>query len=138
MEKRMNNKGFSLPELIIVIAIMAVLVGVLLPQYLKYVSNAKVSSDVKNAEELASAFKVEIADGHISAGSYTGNSGSTCSVLQNVTNWPEIQRDKRLSWKVTVSDTNLEKIEIGNGSSYDRIYPDPQAADGYYTLYYHK
>ena len=32
--KKMNNKGFSLVELIIVIAIMAVLIVVLAPQYL--------------------------------------------------------------------------------------------------------
>ena len=36
-EKKINNKGFSLVELIIVIAIMAVLVGVLAPQFMKYV-----------------------------------------------------------------------------------------------------
>lgn len=32
-----GNGGFSLVELIIVIAIMAVLVGVLAPQYLSYI-----------------------------------------------------------------------------------------------------
>ena len=37
MKKEMNNKGFSLVELIIVVAIMAVLIGVLAPTYLKYV-----------------------------------------------------------------------------------------------------
>lgn len=36
-QKSLTNKGFSLVELIIVIAIMAVLVGVLAPQFLKYV-----------------------------------------------------------------------------------------------------
>ena len=37
MDICMDNKGFSLVELIIVIAIMAVLTGVLTPLYLQYV-----------------------------------------------------------------------------------------------------
>ncbi|MDE7360278.1 MAG: prepilin-type N-terminal cleavage/methylation domain-containing protein, partial [Lachnospiraceae bacterium] len=36
-KQNMNDKGFSLVELIIVIAIMAILIVVLAPQYLKYV-----------------------------------------------------------------------------------------------------
>ena len=36
-----NNKGFSLIELIVVVAIMAVLVGILAPAYLQYVEKAR-------------------------------------------------------------------------------------------------
>ena len=43
-QKNLTNKGFSLVELIIVIAIMAVLVGVLAPQYIKYVEKSRVSA----------------------------------------------------------------------------------------------
>ena len=42
-----NNKGFSLVELIIVIAIMAILVGVMAPQLIKYIEKSKVSSDTQ-------------------------------------------------------------------------------------------
>ena len=44
-----NNKGFSLVELIIVIAIMAILAGVLAPQFVKYIGRSRISTDIQNA-----------------------------------------------------------------------------------------
>ena len=61
-EKKMNNKGFSLVELIIVIAIMAILIVVLAPQYLKYVEKSRNSTDVSNATEIVTALQVYAAD----------------------------------------------------------------------------
>jgi len=60
--KKMNNKGFSLVELIIVIAIMAVLIGVMAPQFLKYVEQSRRATDITNAQEIATAIQVGIAD----------------------------------------------------------------------------
>ena len=57
-QKSLTNKGFSLVELIIVIAIMAVLVGVLAPQFLKYVEQSRNSTDRDNAAAMESAFMV--------------------------------------------------------------------------------
>lgn len=61
-ERKMNNKGFSLVELIIVIAIMAILIVVLAPQYLKYVEKSRNSTDVTNATEIVTAIQVYAAD----------------------------------------------------------------------------
>lgn len=61
-QKKLNNKGFSLVELIIVIAIMAVLIGLLAPQFIKYVQRSKYSTDVKNGQEIATVIQTLIAD----------------------------------------------------------------------------
>ncbi len=58
-----NNKGFSLVELIIVIAIMAVLVGVLAPQFIKYVEQSRRGKDIQNADMIKEAIQADIADG---------------------------------------------------------------------------
>lgn len=50
-----NNQGFSMVELIIVMAIMAILVGVLAPQYMKYVERSRKSADVKTIDEIEKA-----------------------------------------------------------------------------------
>lgn len=60
--KKMNNKGFSLVELIIVIAIMAILIVVLAPQYLKYVERTRNSTDLQNATEIVTALQVYASD----------------------------------------------------------------------------
>jgi prepilin-type N-terminal cleavage/methylation domain-containing protein len=55
------NKGFSLVELIVVIAIMAVLAGVAVPVYSAYTENAKIgvdenyAADIWHAADIASA-----------------------------------------------------------------------------------
>lgn len=62
MKKIKNNKGFSLVELIIVVAIMAVIIGVLAPQYLKYVEKSKVSADNDSIDALRKACETAVAD----------------------------------------------------------------------------
>ena len=57
-----KNKGFSLVELIIVIAIMAILVGVMAPQLIKYIEKSKVSSDTQLAGTVQTALVTALAD----------------------------------------------------------------------------
>ena len=66
-KEKMNDKGFSLVELIIVIAIMAVLVVVLAPQYLKYVERSRNSTDLQNATAIVTACQVWAADPTVAA-----------------------------------------------------------------------
>lgn len=58
----LNNKGFSLVELIIVVAIMAVLIAVLAPQYLRYVERTRIQRDNSAISEIANSIKIASAE----------------------------------------------------------------------------
>ncbi len=71
--KKTNNKGFSLVELIIVIAIMAILAGAIAPALIKYIDKSRKSNDVSSAKTIKTA--VETAMGNESIYEYiTGGS----------------------------------------------------------------
>lgn len=60
--KMKNNKGFSLVELIVVIAIMAVLMAVLAPAMLRYVEKSRVQKDETAVSEVINAVNNALAD----------------------------------------------------------------------------
>ncbi len=60
---KMSKKGFTLTELIVVIAILGVLAAVVTPSILGYISDAKDSADKMNATTLDSTVKRLVAKG---------------------------------------------------------------------------
>jgi type IV pilus assembly protein PilA len=62
MMSEKNDKGFTLIELIIVIAIMAILVAMIAPNMTKYLAKSKQRTDQRNADEIASDLQICIAD----------------------------------------------------------------------------
>ncbi len=60
MKKR--NAGFSMIELIIVIAIMAILTGVLAPMLVQYINKARLSTDIDTGKEIAKAIMTCVTD----------------------------------------------------------------------------
>lgn len=57
-----DNKGFSLVELIVVVAIMAVLMGILVPTLVKNVEKSKKQKDASAIEEIRSTMVTTLAD----------------------------------------------------------------------------
>lgn len=73
LNKKKNNKGFTLVELVIAIAILAILVGLLAPQYTKYVEKSRKSADASNMDEMVKAVQVYAADGSNNIAVKTGD-----------------------------------------------------------------
>ncbi|MCL2718224.1 MAG: type II secretion system GspH family protein, partial [Lachnospiraceae bacterium] len=85
-ETHLGNKGFSLVELIIVIAIMAILVGVLAPNLMRYIERANVAADTQTANTIRTAFLTAIMDPQIDNGNLTGfaaNQGARLHLLNS-------------------------------------------------------
>jgi type IV pilus assembly protein PilA len=59
--KKTSNKGFSMVELIIVIAIMAILAAALAPSLIKYINKSRLSTDVQTGSTIASAINSALA-----------------------------------------------------------------------------
>jgi type IV pilus assembly protein PilA len=125
MEKKMNNKGFSLVELIIVIAIMAVLIGVLAPQYLKYVERSRVSTDVTNAQEIAAAVSAAIADGTVLTSDTVTNLVTKVDNLSDVKTKSTKGAGKDQTFYVEISDTKgVTAVYAGSSNTEaNKMYP---------------
>lgn len=106
-QKNLTNKGFSLVELIIVIAIMAVLVGVLAPQYIKYVEKSRVSADAQQVEEFTGAMTVLASDVDV-----TLDSTTTYTVTSDTTGKITISSDLK-----TIFDS-LGSVDTAKNYSY--------------------
>ena len=60
--KKKNNKGFSLIELIIAIAILVILTGLLAPQFMKYIEKSREAKDMQSLDTVYSAVQGAFAD----------------------------------------------------------------------------
>ena len=78
----MNNKGFTLLELIVVLIVMAALVAIALPQYAGFVERARASEAIT----ALGAIKVAEEANRLQTGAYTATMANLGLTLNNV-NW---------------------------------------------------
>lgn len=76
--KKQNNKGFTLIELMIVVAILAILAAIAIPQYMKYVRKAAASRVSTSLSSCVSSALADWADNGTT--SYTCNLDNTTDV----------------------------------------------------------
>lgn len=137
--KKLNNKGFSLVELIIVIAIMAVLAGALAPALITYIEKSRISTDKSTADTIRSAVQSALADDTVydavvpSTGNYTakyvpGTGLSTSDALKtqldNTLDKDDVKIKSKKAWDtpangyhVAISDKGTVRVYLIYGAN---------------------
>ena len=115
--KKLNNKGFSLVELIIVIAIMAILVGVVGTQVIPYLENSRKAKDTQifSAWNTAAVSAYSTEAGNLDA---NGNYKITVSKTQNVTPSGATKGADKLV-KTFLELTDLKKADGTSSYAFD-------------------
>ena len=127
LKKFTNKKGFTLMEMLIVVAIIAILIAVAIPTFNSALNKAKVGTDTANIRSGYAAAKVEVLTGNVAKdttfglnadGSVKqGGAGDYKTVGKNGTA-TAIGEDKDLTWDpeetvtYTVGDDGAIKISI--------------------------
>lgn len=117
-----KNEGFTLIELIIVVAILAILVGILAPQYTKYVEKSRRSADMSNAKEIETTLRLALVTEDISIPIPTGSSdfvGLWVMICRNKDSAPKYYRDNGLN-KGTVW-CGADKDVVINGETHTGV-----------------
>lgn len=76
MKRKMNNKGFSLVELIVVMAIMAILAVTLAPRLTHYVEKSRKAADREVINSIYTAVQYGLVDEDIKTDAFTTDSDS--------------------------------------------------------------
>ena len=85
MEKKRNNKGFTLAELLIVVAIIAVLVAIAIPIFTNQLEKSREATDLSNIRAAyAEAVSTYLSNGATTATSATVNASR---IKQQVSGW---------------------------------------------------
>ena len=150
MEKKqrtLNNKGFSLIELIVVIAIMAILVGAMAPQVTKYIEKSRKSADAQALGTLYTAVLTELLDPDVTTKPKTGDinigadgkaSGGTDTVTSGVLKTMGISNISNFQLKSNAyskgGNTITVTVNEGDGSVKIEVPSNDTANSGTLTI----
>lgn len=116
--KKTNNRGFSLVELIVVIAIMAVLVGALAPQFIKYVERGRKSTDVQNVASIITAVQTYAADPMVTTNKFATNADGTDKTYTLSLTTTEVATSSMAEGpvKAALENAGIKSVKLSSGN----------------------
>lgn len=106
-KKRLNKKGFTLVELLIVIAVLGIIAGIGVNSMSGITSTFKVNADKQTCEQLARVIEVQVLAGEITPAAATLTS-TQIPELGNVK--AQTIADKAFVAKLTYADSDLKVV----------------------------
>lgn len=127
LKSKNKKKGFTLIELIIVVAIMAILAAIAIPKFGNIKENASIKSDIVNAKNIQTAVVALLGEGKIENGSkFEVNDVETNGkhVIGYLQNTPKLEAssNKKELFYVVVGDNGDVSIKVKNQNGPE-IYP---------------
>lgn len=140
LQNRLNeSKGFTLVELIVVIAIMVILIALLVPNVVGYISSSQTTANLSAAKSIYNAANTCVVNGKASTGTYPDAdtladlmngqtaSGSTEKLVTVPTGTSAIiyyDEDKGVVEQVLAASVNGDSVTADNGEN-QAVY-DPE------------
>ena len=125
-----NKKGFTLAELLIVVAIIGVLVAISIPIFTSQLRKARLATNQANARAAyAAAVSAYLTDDNVTGGTYytgtgtftnggtlTGgtNANSADIASWNLTNEPNLGNTAYKNWGITLNNGSVQTIAYAN------------------------
>lgn len=125
-----KKKGFTLVELIIVIAIIAILAAMAIPKFSAVRTDAKVSNDVAGAKNIQSQIAIDIANNNITVPTADPTTASPVSddilgkLDGKIGSAKKAEAIASATFKYKVMKNGDIKVYVSNGTDECELYPD--------------
>lgn len=125
MRKIKNSKGFTLMEMLIVVAIIAILVAIAIPTFTSSLEKAREAADLANIRSAYAEAMVKYLDGSLTTEGVTSEKltqtkegwETSTSVPSYLTNVGSMEVIKNKAVKVTVNDEGVASFELVDASN---------------------
>lgn len=130
MNNSRKKKGFTLAELLIVVAIIAVLVAISIPIFTSQLEKAREATDLANIRSAYAECTTAVLTGEADDGVAPGTDGAyskTVSISQTKANWLDSNKDVKVagkaltdfSWKPADGDNGSVTVTVNEDGTFD-------------------